>query len=119
MGWLKYLAIAVCVWGTTSFASLPGDTLGGERQQLQSLTSWMAGLDDDTADLYKRMGELNNEFRGINVDVATDLDTSDILEQARTELQRLDLYLRRALPLAPRELILLSCSNIVCGGKGN
>jgi len=117
MGWLKISAIAMCVWGTTCFASLPANAFGGERQELQSLTSWMADLDEETAALYKEMGALNKKFRGINVDLTTDLDSSDLLDQARTELHLLDLYLHRVHPLAPGDLILLSCNNIVCGGK--
>lgn len=103
MGWLKLSVIAMCVWGTTCFASLPVDALGGERQDLQSITSWMA--------------HLNTEFQGIDVYCYADLSESVVREQTIFELQLLDQVLRNKRTLPPGHLVLLACSNIVCGGK--
>lgn len=103
MGWLKFAAVAMCVWGSTCFASLP-HAFGGERQELQTIQSWMA--------------HLNGYYPQIQVACAIDLKDAKLRQRALFELDLLEQVLRHERQLPPGHLILLSCANIVCGGKG-
>lgn len=101
MGWLKLAVAAMCVWGTTSFASLP-DAVGGERQELQSIQSWL--------------GRLNHDYPEYQVSTSENLADSNVRKQIQVELQLLLEVLRGQAQLEPGSLMFIACGNIVCGG---
>src|SRR5437868_551849 len=43
MGWLKIAIFVSCFWGCAAMANTP-DAIGGERQDLQTIQSWMAHI---------------------------------------------------------------------------
>ncbi|MBX3022710.1 MAG: hypothetical protein KF799_13640 [Bdellovibrionales bacterium] len=106
MGWLKFATVALCVWGSTSNATLqPAAAVGGERQEgLQTIQSWVA--------------HLNRYYPEIEVGYSQQsLKDSELQIRALWELQLLEEVLRQERQLPAGHLRTLSCSNIVCGGK--
>ena len=106
MGWLKFAAILMCVWGTTSFASLPG---ADDERQLQSIQSWMA-------DVSSVMDDINTQY-GVNVHLRKNenLKSDAVRSQIQIDLQNLIEELSGQSRLeAP--LMMLTCKHVVCGG---
>ena len=101
MGWLKFAAVAMCVWGTTVFASLP-DAVGGERQELQTISSWMA--------------RLNSDYPATQVSVQENLKDPNVRKEIMNELEVLKEVLHGQATPPQGSLMFISCANIVCGG---
>jgi hypothetical protein len=104
MDWLKFAAAAMCVWGTTVFASLP-DAVGGERQELQSISSWTA--------------RLNSDYPAANVSISESLKDKNVRKEIATELEVLNEVLHGQATPPAGSLMFITCSNIVCGGGGD
>lgn len=102
MAWLKFVTVALAVWGTSAFASVP-EAVGGERQELQNIQSWMA--------------HLNTYYPASSVEVTEDLGNTVIRQRCLLELQLLEAVLRGETRLPGGSLVVLACNNIVCGGK--
>jgi hypothetical protein len=125
MGWLKLVMVAVLVWGNSVFASLP-DASGGAREELQTVSSWMAQFTSDTADSLAAqydsrkvkdwMTFLNQRVPNLNVTTDADLEESHTRGTVIMELHLLEGTLRGA-KVAPSQdyLMKISCSHPVCG----
>lgn len=102
MRWFRLIAIAMLVWGDLAFANLPPDAVDNSRQELQTITSWMAHLN----------------FYYPNVDVSATLDLNSKASRLETlrELRELEEFLRHEVELPLGSLQNLCCVRPVCGG---
>lgn len=112
MGWLKFAAVVGVVWGTTSRAALP-DASGGKRPELQTISSWMERLNVS----YPDVDRILHDFPEIRISTSEDLWDSNLREETITELKLLLEVLRGQITLPAGSLKLITCSNIVCGGR--
>jgi hypothetical protein len=100
MSWLKVWIIAVCVWGNAALA-IPNDGRGGERQDLQTISSWMA--------------HLNFYYPSLKVAPAADLTRPVARQATLQELEWLEDVLHGQARLPQGVLMFIACSNVVCG----
>ena len=101
MGWLKFLAVAVSMWGAATFATVAG-AVGGEPEELHTISSWTA--------------HMNHYFPDLQVRVTTDLMDRIVQEKILRELELLEEYLHGDVQLPLPPLQFLACRNIICGG---
>ena len=107
MGWMKFAIFVSCLWGNAALANTP-DAIGGERQELQTIQSWMS--------------HLNTYVPSANVGTAGNADLSQ--PQVRQNVLR-ELYILESVfrgedasvgSVANGSLVHLACDNAVCGG---
>ena len=102
MRWFQaVLAIAMVVWGNSSFARLPDYN---ERQELQVISSWMTHLNVYYPDLQVQPME----------EPKTAQDRADLLDQ----LQLLEGVMQGDFTLPPGSLVRIACGKPVCDGGG-
>ena len=124
MRWLKLVTVALLVWGNSVFASLPdaGDT----RQELQTVSSWMAQFTSDTADsladqydsskVRAWMSYLNQRVPNLNVNTNANLEESHTRGTVIMELHLLEGALRGTAVVPSQDYTMkISCSHPVCG----
>jgi hypothetical protein len=100
MGWVKLVVVLGCVWGNTAFASLP-DAVGGERQELQTISSWMEYL---------------NTYYPVQVRSRDGLDDQNVRHETLQELQLLEDVLQTGGILDKGTLMHIACG-AVCGDE--
>lgn len=100
MGWLKFAVIAGCVWGNAAYATLEPDAIGGERQELQTISSWMA--------------HLNFYYPDVSVESRDNLQDPQIRQETMQELQYLENVLHTGGTVEKGAFLHIACG-LVCG----
>lgn len=103
-GWLAL--IAMLLWGTTSFAAYSSER-DEARQQIHTISSWMA--------------HLNFYYPNLAAEAKADLNDPQARKEILWQLERLESALQLADQLPPHSLTKIACSRPACdgGGAGN
>ncbi len=98
---LQIMCVAMLVGGSTAFATT---TNGEERQELQTISSWMA--------------HLNSYYPGLSVNAESDLTDATVRSEVLNQLQMLEGIMSGDFALPDGSLMLLACGKPVCDGGG-